>query len=316
MNILEGKVKKSVGNTYYVYLDGNRVIECNLKGNFKIKGIKSTNPLAVGDNVKVQYDETHNKGLILELLDRKNYIKRRSTKLSKKVHIISSNVDQALIISSIVYPQTPLGFIDRCLLICEAYNVVSVIIFNKVDLCRDKEKEHLHKLIDIYSNMGYKCIVSSTINGEGIEEIKSLINGKITLLMGQSGAGKSSIINKIEPSLRLKTAEVSKYNDKGTHTTSFAEMHLIENNSYVIDTPGIRSFGMVDDIEIYEVSHFFRDMKKFLYGCKYSNCLHINEPGCNVIKAVEEGEISLSRYVSYMSIIEEIKTSEPDYEKD
>ena len=297
---MKGVVIKSTGSWLTVKTAENVIYNCRIKGKFRIQGIKSTNPIAVGDLVAFDLEEDDS-GTIHTLEERKNYIIRKSTKLSKQTHIIAANMDQAAIIVSVANPRTPLGFIDRFLATAEAYRIPSIVIFNKVDLCDDELAEELDYLKAVYESLGYQCLFTSAINNAGIEESKGLFKDKVTLISGQSGVGKSTLINAIEPCLELKTNEVSESNEKGKHTTTFAEMFEFSFGGSVIDTPGIRSFGVVD-FDKHELSHFFREFFVIGKGCKYGDCHHINEPHCAVKKGIENGEIAESRYTSYWNL--------------
>lgn len=307
---MKGTVIKSTGSWLTVKTEDATIYKCRIKGKFRIQGIKSTNPVAVGDFVEFDL-EKDNSGTIHTLGKRKNYIIRKSTKLSKQTHIIAANMDQAAIIVSVANPKTPLGFIDRFLATAEAYRIPSIVIFNKVDLCDDELTEELDYLKAVYESLGYQCLLTSATENTGIEESIKLLKDKVTLLSGQSGVGKSSLINAIEPSLDLKTSEVSESNEKGKHTTTFAEMFEFSFGGSIIDTPGIRSFGVVD-FNKNELSHFFREFFEIGKGCKFNNCHHINEPHCAVKVAIENGEIAQSRYTSYWNLYID-KDLEKDY---
>ncbi|MBL4653682.1 MAG: ribosome small subunit-dependent GTPase A [Flavobacteriales bacterium] len=307
---MKGTVIKSTGSWLTVKAEGSVIYNCRIKGKFRIQGIKSTNPVAVGDFVEFELEEDDS-GTIHTVVDRKNYIIRKSTKLSKQTHIIAANMDQAAIIVSVANPRTPLGFIDRFLATAEAYRIPSIVIFNKVDLCDDKLNEELDYLKAVYESLGYECLMTSATKNIGINESKKLFKDKVTLISGQSGVGKSTLINAIEPSLNLKTSEVSESNEKGKHTTTFAEMFEFSFGGSIIDTPGIRSFGVVD-FNKHELSHFFREFFEIGKECKFSDCHHINEPNCAVKKAIENGEIAESRYTSYWNLYID-KDLEKDY---
>ncbi|WP_111708842.1 ribosome small subunit-dependent GTPase A [Lutibacter citreus] len=300
---MKGVVTKSTGSWYTVIDDDNNSIDCRLKGKFRIKGIKSTNPVAVGDFVKFEYEEGKETGVINKINDRKNYIIRKSVNLSKQTHIIAANIDIAFLIVTIDNPPTFTGFIDRFLATAEAYNIKSVILFNKLDSYSDEELDKLAMLDETYSDIGYKCIAISATKGIGLDEVKELMENKTTMFSGHSGVGKSTLINAIEPSLNLKTKEVSKQHKQGMHTTTFAEMFKLSFGGYIIDTPGIKGFGVVD-FEPNQITDYFPEFFKIKSACKFNNCMHINEPKCAVKDAVENGEIAYSRYASYIQMVE------------
>lgn len=296
MSTQKGIVMKSTGSWYNVKLADNTRVDCRIRGKFRTQDIKSTNPVAVGDYVVVETDGTDY--LITEIADRKNYIIRKSTKLSKQTHIIAANLDQAVLIVTLTQPRTPLGFIDRFLATAEAYDIPVTIVINKTDCLNEQLNEDLGLFKYIYSEVGYPCIEVSAIKGTNLQAFKQALKGKVSLIGGQSGVGKSTLINAVEPTLDLKTAEVSGYNEKGQHTTTFAEMFDLSFGGSIIDTPGIRSFGVVD-FDKNELSHFFRELFEIGKQCKFANCNHIDEPGCAVKAAVEEGHIAESRYMNY-----------------
>lgn len=300
---MKGKVVKSTGSWYIVLQPDGKVVECRIKGKFRISGIKSTNPIAVGDNVEFQMEED-GKGVISHVEERKNYIIRKSINLSKQSHILASNLDQALLIVTIALPRTSTGFIDRFLLTAEAYQIPTSIVFNKVDLVEKKSEEtkRLKELIAIYSKVGYKCYSVSAFRKKDIELLRQITKDKITLISGHSGVGKSTLVNAIDEALDLKIGEISEAHSKGKHTTTFAEMHPLSYGGYIVDTPGIKELGLVD-MEKYEIADYFPEMKQIKQNCKFNNCLHINEPNCAVIEAVKEGDIAESRYYSYLGIM-------------
>lgn len=300
---MEGIVIKSTGSWYIVQSTDGQTYNCRIKGSFKTQGIKSTNPLAVGDNVSFK-EEANEKGVgvIHSIHPRHNYLIRKATKLSSQSHIIAANIDYAVLVISLVFPRTSSGFIDRFLLTAEAYHIPSILVFNKIDLYEGELLEQLQAWMDIYKKIGYPVVALSAKKGEGIEALKELIKGKTNLFSGHSGVGKSKLINAIQPGLQLKTADVSLFSQKGTHTTTFAEMHALDMGGYIIDTPGIKGFGLVDFVPA-EVPAYFPEMRKVSRQCKFNNCMHTHEPGCAVIKAVENGEIAQSRYNNYLAII-------------
>ena len=283
-------------------MEDGEIWSCRIKGRFRTKGIKTTNPVAVGDRVAVERQA--GEGVIYDILDRKNYIIRKSTNLSRQAHIIAANVDQAILVTTLKHPEVSTVFIDRFLVSVEAYNIPAVLIFNKIDLCDEEDRWLLRALVDVYRNVGYTCLAVSAETGEGVEEVKQLLQDKVSVFSGQSGVGKSSLINRIEPELTLKTAKISEMHDTGKHTTTFAEMFELSFGGYIVDTPGIRAFGLVH-MEKNEISHYFPEIFKYAEDCRYYNCTHIHEPGCAVLEAVKEGKISETRYFSYVSMFEE-----------
>lgn len=297
-----GIVVKSTGSWYIVRLDSGRMAECRIRGKFRMEGIRTTNPVAVGDMVKVE--ENQEECVITGIEPRRNYIIRKSTNLSKESHIIASNVDQALLIVTVNHPVTSTVFIDRFLAGAEAYTIPAILVFNKLDLYDEEDRAMWKGLSAIYRKIGYEVFGVSAVTGENIDRIQNLLKDKITVLSGLSGVGKSSLINRIELGLQLKTAVISNAHDSGKHTTTFAEMFPLKEGGFIIDTPGIRSFGMVD-MKKEEISHFFPEIFAKSSECRFYNCTHIHEPGCAVIDAVENEEISESRYVSYLSMMEE-----------
>lgn len=298
---MRGLVTKSTGSWYTVLGDDGQRIECRIKGKFRTKGIKTTNPVAVGDWVECEMEPEQESAVITHLEPRKNYIIRRSVNLSKQAQIIGANLDQAILVVTLASPPTSLGFIDRFLVTAEAYDIPAVLIFNKLDLFSEEGLDILQEYTAIYEQIGYPCYKVSALDGTNIAQIKALLQNKITLVSGHSGVGKSTLINAIEPNVKLKTGEISDWSDKGKHTTTFAEMIDLSFGGKLIDTPGIRELGIVD-IEPEELSHFFPEMRMRLNQCRFHNCRHVNEPGCVIIEAVENGDIESSRYDSYLSI--------------
>lgn len=300
-------VYKSTGNWYSVKGEDGRFYNARMKGIFKIDEITSTNPLAVGDEVEI-VTENENEGsvTITEIYERRNYINRQSPAHKMHHHIVAANLDQSLLIATLKDPKTSQGFIDRFLIASEAYHIPSVIVYNKADIYKEKEKKAFESLKNMYEKIGYKVILSSANNGLGIDEIKSVLHNKTSLLSGHSGVGKSTLINKIFPGMNLKTQEVSDWSGKGLHTTTFAEMFDLPTGGKIIDTPGVREFGLVD-ISKQELSHYFPEMRILIQECQFNNCLHINEPGCAVKSAVAKGEINEDRYVSYVKILDSIE---------
>jgi len=280
------------------------IIECTIKGKFRVMELRTTNPVAVGDNVLFTFDPSTNTGVINEVLHRKNYILRKASNLSKQAQIIAANIDQAFIFVTIIFPETPLEFIDRFLITAEAYRIPAKVIINKTDLYRDEEIARMDHLISIYSRIGYECIKISVTEGTNLETIRQLLTNRITLISGNSGVGKTSLLNALDPSLNLKTEEISGYHKQGKHITTYPEMHRMPFGGFVIDTPGIRGFGVVD-MDKNEIYHFFPEIFTTASECRFYNCLHLDEPGCAVRKSVEEGRIDFFRYRSYLSIMED-----------
>lgn len=300
---MRGLVIKNTGSWYQVKTDEGNLIECKVRGNFRLKGIRSTNPVAVGDYVFITLN-SEGTAFITEIEDRKNYIIRKATNLSKQSHILAANVDQVILIVTVARPVTSTVFIDRFLAGAEAYRVPVVLLFNKVDDLNDDEMLYLDKLINLYETIGYQCYRVSAKFGQGLSAIMSALKDKVTLVSGNSGVGKSSFINAILPNLKLRTAEISDIHETGMHTTTFSEMYEIPDGGYLIDTPGIKGFGTFD-MEEGEIGHYFKEFFFFSKDCKYGNCTHTHEPGCAVLKAIKEHLISESRYQSYLSMLED-----------
>ena len=298
---MRGKVIKSTGSWYIVRDDSNRVVACRLAGHFRTRNIKNTNPISVGDWVDFE-DEADNKGYIIELEKRKNYIIRKSVNLSKRAHIIAANLDQSFLIIALVPPKTQLGFVDRFLATSEAYDIPTHIIVNKCDLHTDEEEADLEYVRAVYERAGYPVHIVSTLTGEGIENLKAILKGQTTLVSGNSGVGKSSLINALDPGFTLRTKEVSKQHLQGQHTTTFAELFELSFGAEIIDTPGIKSFGLLD-MEKEEISDYFPEIFELSKECKFHNCLHLEEPGCAVVKAYEENQLAPSRYESYRRML-------------
>jgi ribosome biogenesis GTPase / thiamine phosphate phosphatase len=298
---MRGKVVKSTGSNYLVKQEGGSVLPCKLKGKIRLDNRKTTNPVTVGDWVEFEKMNSE-EGVISIIHPRKNYIIRKSINLSKQAHILASNLDQAILIATLVEPRTSLGFIDRFLITAEAYGIPAMIIFNKADNL-NKELLLLQKEItDIYEAVGYPCFSVSSLRKEDIEKIKPLLKDKTTLITGHSGVGKSTFINALQPGLNLKTGNISSAHLKGTHTTTFAELHTLDFGAEIIDTPGIKELGLVE-MKKEEVGHYFPEIRKYMNDCKFNNCLHENEPKCAVRDAFERGEISPERYESYLKIL-------------
>lgn len=298
---MEGLVVKSTGSNYLVKSPSGDLVNCKIKGQLRLKGIRTTNPVAVGDMVEFEPDERQQQNLISKIYDRKNYIIRKSVNLSKASQIIAANIDQVFLIASLKNPRTITGFIDRFLVSAEAYHVPASIIFNKLDIYGEKELKELEFLKSVYTEMGYGVCAISSASQQDIDFLRSLLKDKITLLSGNSGVGKSSIINALHPEMNLRTGDTSEAHLKGKHTTTFAEMFFLPGGDAIIDTPGIKSFGIVD-FKREEVAGYFADFRKYSADCKFNNCTHINEPKCAVKKAVEDGLIAAFRYNNYLNI--------------
>jgi ribosome biogenesis GTPase len=298
----KGLVIKSTGSWYSVKLDNGVIVDCKIKGRFRIHGTRSTSPVAVGDKVKIDVDEEKQICIITDILNRKNYIIRKSSNLSKYSQVIAANVDQAFLIITLIYPETTSEFIDRFLVSAEAYQIPVHIVFNKIDLYNDQILGKLKDLKTIYETIGYTCYETSALEHTNIFEVREVMKNKINVVSGKSGVGKSTLINAIDSNLNIKTAEISVFHQTGKHTTPLTEMHELAFGGYIIDTPGIKAFGIVD-MQKDEIYHFFREIFKFSKDCQYYNCLHTHEPNCAVKKAVQNGKISLSRYKSYLSLL-------------
>jgi ribosome biogenesis GTPase len=297
-----GRVLKSTGSFYSVFDDNGKTYRCGIRGKLRLKSTRTTNPITVGDIVSIDVESDGETGSIVRVEPRKNYIIRRSSNLSREAHIIAANIDQAILVVTVEFPETNLVFIDRYLATAEAYQIPAVIVFNKVDLYNDESiQEKFRYYKSIYTPL-YPCLSVSSITGEGIKEFKELLSGKISLISGNSGVGKTTLINKIEPTLNLKTADISHYHLKGKHTTTFSEMFPLSFGGFIIDTPGIKGFGLVD-MDKREIFHFFPEIFKVSANCQYKNCTHEHEPGCAVKDAVEKNLINPSRYYSYLSIL-------------
>lgn len=298
-----GMVIKNTGSWYTVLTDGGSTVDCKIKGNFRLKGIRSTNPVAVGDRVEIIRNQ-EGTAFITSICDRKNYIIRKSSNLSKQSHIIAANVDQAFLVVTVDYPQTSTTFIDRFLASAEAYNVPVTIIFNKVDLFKGDEERYLDMMVNLYETVGYTCLKVSAETEEGLQQLLPLLEGKITLFSGNSGVGKSTLLNKIVPGAELRTAEISDAHNTGMHTTTFSEMLSLGDGGWVIDTPGIKGFGTFN-MEPEEICGYFKEIFRFSKDCRFSNCTHTHEPGCAVRQAVEDHYIAQSRYASYLSMLDD-----------
>jgi ribosome biogenesis GTPase len=299
---MTGIVLKSTGSWYDVLIEPDTVVACRTKGKLRLKDIKHTNPVTVGDVVEIAMEPDNKTGVIVDIKPRHNYMIRKANNLSKQTHVIAANIDCAMLIVTPLFPKTSYGFIDRFLVTSEAYHIPAMLVFNKVDLFTDELEEILKAYIALYEQVGYKCIQTSVLKGFGLNELKAELKDKKTLMSGHSGVGKSSLINAICPGLQLKTNPISGYSLKGQHTTTFAEMHRLPFGGFIIDTPGIREFGLVD-FDKAEVSHYFKEMQPYIGQCKFNNCIHVNEPGCKIIDLAEQGIISSERYASYLSIL-------------
>lgn len=297
----KGLVIKSTGS-WYTVKNGPDIIKCKIKGKFRIKGITTTNPVTVGDIVNYKIISKNNVGIITDIQDRKNYIIRKASKLSREAHLLASNIDQAFLMFTLNFPETLLEFVDRFLVTAEAYHIPTILIINKIDLYDNQTLEKLKSVKEIYLNAGYKCYEASVTKNINIDILKGLMKDKINVIAGNSGVGKSALINVINKNLNLKVEEISSYHKKGKHTTTFSEMFELEDGGYIIDTPGIKGFGLID-FEENEISLFFPEIFKTSKECQYYNCSHTHEPNCAVKKAVEKGTISMSRYKSYVNIL-------------
>ncbi|GHT09279.1 putative ribosome biogenesis GTPase RsgA [Bacteroidia bacterium] len=300
---MKGLVVKNTGSLFQIKTEDNRLIDAKLKGNFRLKDIKSTNPVSVGDFVLLE-ENPEGAAFICEIEDRRNYIVRRSSNLSKQSHVIAANVDQAFLIVTINYPITTPTFIDRFLATTEAYRIPTILFFNKIDRYNYEDREYADALAHLYETIGYTCYKISAKETEDLSFMQELLQDKTTLISGHSGVGKSTLINRFVPGSRQKTREISDYHNKGMHTTTFSEMIEIPGGGYIIDTPGIKGFG-VFDMEGIEISHYFPEIFQFSHNCKFNNCTHRREPGCAVLKAVEDHYVSESRYKSYLNILED-----------
>lgn len=299
---MQGTVLKSTGSWYNVLSTEGKIVKCRIKGTFRMQNIKNTNPIAVGDNVEFIREPEGDTGTITGIQKRKNYIIRKSINLSKQTHIVAANIDQAFLMATLVQPPTSTGFIDRFLVTAEAYQIPAMIVFNKIDLYSQAEEEELEKLSGTYKNTGYNCLKISALKKEDASYLKAMMKNKTNLVAGHSGVGKSTLINALDEGFDLKVDEISGAHHKGKHTTTFAEMLQLKDGGFVIDIPGIKELGLVD-MDKHEVSHYFPEMRQLMNQCKFNNCLHINEPKCAVMEAVNKGIIAGSRYHSYLSIV-------------
>jgi ribosome biogenesis GTPase len=300
-HLRKGIVIKSTGSWYIVKTDDVPGVPCKLKGRFRLDELISTNPVAVGDRVHYSYDESTNTGVIEEIEERQNYIVRKASNLSRQTQILAANIDQAILVATINYPVTTPVFVDRFLATTEAYDIPTTIIFNKTDRYDHLHQEQLSETIEVYRKIGYNVLTASAKYDENLDQIKELLKNRVSLLTGHSGVGKSTLINRLEPSLHLKTGRISDHHHTGRHTTTFAEMHPLSFGGYIIDTPGIRGFGLFN-IDKEELAHYFREIFQHTSHCRYYNCTHLHEPGCAVKEALENEDIAPSRYNSYVSI--------------
>ena len=302
-----GTVIKSTGSWYQVKLERDEVLDCRIIGKFRLEGKKITNPVAVGDRVEVERSEREDNGLIRNILPRRNYVVRQSPRRRHDLHLLASNIDQAIVIMTITQPDLKQGFIDRFLLMTEPYEIPAIIVFNKSDLYDAGHVGVFEYLREVYEAIGYNALLVSAMDGQGIPELKALLNHKVSLICGQSGVGKSTLVNAVEPELELRTQELSGYSGKGQHTTTFAEMYPLSGGGALIDTPGIKSLSFIH-LEPMDVAHNFREFFEYSEHCKFGgNCLHRNEPGCAVKAAVEAEELSILRYENYLTILEEVE---------
>jgi len=299
-----GLVIRNTGSWYVVQADEGTLYDCKVKGNFRLRGIRSTNPVAVGDRVSISPQPDGRSALIDDILDRRNYIIRRASNLSKQSHIIAANVDQAVLLVTIAHPETSTTFIDRFLASAEAYRVPVLLIFNKTDLYDSVERRRLDELCSLYSSLGYACRACSALSGEGLDSVREALCGCVSLLSGNSGVGKSTLLNALLPEAEARTAEISSAHDSGMHTTTFSQMFFLPEGGALIDTPGIKGFGTFD-MQREEVAHYFREIFATGADCRFGNCTHTHEPGCAVREAVDAGHIAATRYISYLSMLDD-----------
>lgn len=302
----EGTVIKSTGSWYQVQFEDGSQKACRILGKFRLQGMKLTNPVAVGDKVIIREADGGDTGLIQEILPRQNYVVRQSPRQKHNLHLLASNIDQAVLIITIVEPMLKQGFIDRFLMMTEPHDIPVTIVFNKSDLFKEEEEETFELMQMVYDAIGYQVLQVSALSGEGLEQLKEILKDKISLMSGQSGVGKSSVINSIQPQLELRTSEISDYTGKGQHTTTFAEMFQLDFGGFIIDTPGIKMLAF-NNLEVMDVAHNFREFFILSSDCKFGNCTHRNEPQCAVKEALEEGKITYMRYNNYLQILEEIE---------
>ena len=299
-----GLVMRSTGSWYDVRSNEGTIMQCRLKGKFKIKGFKVTNPIAVGDKVVYELeDEVRNAGIISDILPRENYIIRQSVHKTAHGHLLATNLDQAVLIATLDFPRTSLGFIDRFLVAAESFRIPTVLVFNKLDLFKEEQIAYQHELTVLYESLNYKCIFTSALDGTGVDDFFNNLKGKVSLISGHSGVGKSTLVNAIAPDLDLRTSEVSTFANKGVHTTTFAEMFEIAPETFIIDSPGIKELGLAD-MEKEEIGHYFPEILEIMSQCRFHNCMHLDEPNCAVKEAVMEERIAQSRYFSYLSMMD------------
>jgi len=309
---LQGRVIQSTGSWYKVETPDNSLYSCKLRGQFKIKGIKSTNPIAVGDIVDFKWEEKSEMGWIMKIHERKNYIIRKSVNLSKRSHIIASNIDLALMVVTLNHPRTSTGFIDRFLITCEAYHISANLIFNKIDLYTEEENTEVQNLINQYQSIGYKCLKTSAKTLEGLDDLRKVMKGKTCLVSGHSGVGKSALINSLDSTKDIRIGEISDIHNKGKHTTTFAQMHTLDFGAHIIDSPGIKEFGLFD-FKKEELCTYFPEMIEVANHCKYNNCTHVHEPQCAVKESVDLGYISADRYLNYLNMLDGKEMNETEW---
>ncbi|MEZ4720523.1 MAG: ribosome small subunit-dependent GTPase A [Flavobacteriales bacterium] len=302
---MKGLVVKSTGSWYKIRKDDGEIVDARTRGKLRTVGIKSTNPVAVGDHVEIS-QRSEGDWSIDDLSDRKNYIIRKATKLSKQTHIVAANMDLAIVLVTLMQPKLKLGFLDRMLVTTEAYNIPTIIVFNKVDVLSADERQYLNDLCKAYKDVGYDSLQISVLTGEGIDQVKERIEGKTTVISGHSGVGKSSLLNTLNPSFNARVTDVSDFNEKGQHTTTFAELFEVNDTTFIIDTPGLKSFGLIS-MDREELKDYFPEMHRLSENCKFYNCLHINEPGCAVKPAYEQSQLPWFRYENYLHLYEELK---------
>lgn len=309
---MKGIVVKSTGSWSTVLSEDGRLVECRLKGQFRIQGIRTTNPVAVGDQVEFDIPKENEHAIIHEIYERHNYLIRKSIKLSKSAHIIAANIDRLYVIASIEQPRTSTGFIDRVLLTSEAYHIPASIVFNKTDLYSQASMDRINHLMELYLSLGYGVYAVSALTGQGVSELRKDLLNHVNAFTGHSGVGKSALINQIESGLNVKTGEISGYHNKGMHTTTFAEMHMIKEGGFIIDTPGIKEFGLVH-FESREIAERFPEFRALMPECKYNNCTHVHEPDCAVKQALGSGRIDKGRYQNYLSILNDENLDATEY---